>query len=237
MKGGTARGRPGALPLLPRLLAHILWPDHCPVCRRIGVPACEACLVGLLRDTPVCCLCGRPWPCSCNARSLPLHSGAEHQGLPRELVHRLKYGGRRSLARPMGRALAQVLPRPRTPACLVPVPLHATGKRRFNQSALIARGLADTWGLPVRHPLRWTDTRPPQVGRTGPERRELPPEAMTADTTPGTAEACIIVDDVATTRATLRAAAGALWRARRDVAAAVTWTRSGTPSEGGTSDG
>ena len=94
---------------------------------------------------------------------------------------------------------------------MVPVPL-ARGRRRergFNQSELIAERLAEALELPLVTAAleRVRETRP-QVGRSAAERREnvrgafaCPDGGLVAD------RRVIVIDDVATTGATLRACA------------------------------
>jgi ComF family protein len=105
---------------------------------------------------------------------------------------------------------------------IVPVPLHPKRLRwrGFNQSLLLAHALRDTWrqsGLPVPPILatglaRIRETQP-QMELTGVERRV---NVAGAFTVPGHAQhrirgaRVLLVDDVATTGATLRECAAAL---------------------------
>jgi predicted amidophosphoribosyltransferase len=93
----------------------------------------------------------------------------EYDGVLREIIHALKYDGRRSTAPPLAALMAE-----RGAAILaganavVPVPLHARRERErgFNQASDLALGL----GIPVLHLLRRSRTTRPQVDLPAPER-------------------------------------------------------------------
>ncbi|MDC0737706.1 ComF family protein [Cognatishimia sp. SS12] len=140
----------------------IIYPPRCVSCgdRVAGDFAlCGPCW----RETPfigdsVCDLCGAPQLSSapaealicdaCQAMPRPWRQGRAallYQGNARRLILALKHGDRTELARPMSRWLfeaAQPLFRP--DLIVAPVPLHWRRllKRRYNQSALLAAGLA-----------------------------------------------------------------------------------------------
>ncbi|MEM7763555.1 MAG: ComF family protein [Pseudomonadota bacterium] len=94
----------------------------------------------------------------------------------------------------------------------VPVPLHPFRHRRrgFNQATLIARLLAQRYRRPVLDDavIRRRHTAP-QVGLTATERRRNLRDAFVVPTPLAHAHICI-VDDVATTGATLQAVAASL---------------------------
>ena len=88
---------------------------------------------------------------------------ADYSGPLRDIIHAFKYEGRRSLARPLARLMAEtggdLL---RGAACVVPVPLHPWKRmvRGFNQAADLARHL----GPPVVHALWRARPTRAQVG-------------------------------------------------------------------------
>jgi ComF family protein len=105
---------------------------------------------------------------------------------------------------------------------LVPVPLHSRRLRRrgYNQAALIADALARRTGLEVTDCLRRAGSAAAQVGRDRRERR-LGPAGSIGLRAPAPTHV-VLVDDVATTGATLAACAAVLRAAGSlDVAALV----------------
>ena len=113
------------------------------VCETCGIP-----LLGDLSETDVRCD-------ACLAAPPPWDHGRAallYRDTGRRLVLALKHGDRQDIAKPAGRWMAQVIAPFVTPETLVvPVPLHYARlwKRRFNQSALLARALAR------EHKLGW----------------------------------------------------------------------------------
>ncbi|MFN8652856.1 MAG: double zinc ribbon domain-containing protein [Gemmatimonadales bacterium] len=155
---------------------------------------------------------------------------------PRRAIHHLKYGSWPRIADSLARVMASAL---RTPATtvLVPIPLAAERRRRrgYNQAEMLARALGRLTGRLVRTDLieRSRNTR---------TQTELAPEARQANvhdafTVPSPARsllrqtdaALLLVDDVFTTGATLRAAARALLEGGSGRVEAVTFARALPP--------
>lgn len=204
---GAGTGEPGALcgpcwramPFVTR-----------PFCERLGLPFATDIGGPLLSPAAI----ARP-PAFDRARAVALH-----EGQARDFVHLLKFSDRLDLVRPMGRLMAGAGREVLVDAdVLVPVPLHWTRllRRRYNQSALLADAIAGICDLPVAHEaLRRRKRTRPQVGLTQNERAAnlsgaiVVPAAMKPVVD---GRHVVVVDDVATTRATLNACAGALRRA------------------------
>jgi ComF family protein len=186
----------------------------------ITPPLCEICGDALPawrgRDvsSPACARCRRRPPAVTLARA-----AGSYEGVLRQLLHCLKYEGRRTLAIRLGDLM-----RTRGQEVLdgadfvVPVPLHWRRRhaRGFNQADDLARRL----GPPVVRSLRRVRDTSPQFGLSAtrrrrnvqgafaPPRRGLPGRRLPDPRLQG---ACVVlVDDVATTGATLDACAEVL---------------------------
>jgi ComF family protein len=216
-------------------LLAILFPSFCVVCRSVlgelsRGPLCPGCFATLPRHRDALCACGVPLtagvpaPCGrCRRHLTNFDGGASlgpYEGTLRTVLHALKYARRRRLAARLADALlASTAIRALLEADvrLVAVPLHPRRlrERGFNQSELIARALGRRTGLPVlaRALARRRDT-PSQAGLSAAERRRNVAGAFEARR-PACVEGqtVVLVDDVLTTGATVRACAAALRRA------------------------
>jgi ComF family protein len=147
----------------------------------------------------------------------------------RRLVHALKYDGLSALADPMGQALMPALVDwGVAPDLLVPVPLHPSRERRrgFNQAALLARSLGGRVDVPVAARLLCrTRATSPQVRSAGADARRANVAGAFAVAEPSRVlgRTVLLVDDVCTTGATLRACADALRTARARTVYALTF--------------
>jgi predicted amidophosphoribosyltransferase len=134
-----------------------------------------------------------------------VRSAFVHRGAARLLVHRLKYGGHHAAAAVLAGAMAGRLP-PGAGA-LVPVPRARLRRWRYgvDPAVELARALGRVCSLPVVTALapEWWHRR--RAGLAG-ARRGLPRFRLVR----GVPAGAVLVDDVVTTGATLRAAAAAL---------------------------
>lgn len=215
-----------------------LLPPRCGSCRRLGAWLCAPCRCRVRRlEEPLCPRCGRELEfasanCGCRARLRALNrarAAAAYEGALEDAIHRFKYEGWRSLAPALAGLLADRLAVDGVPAALLlAVPLHERRlrSRGYNQSELLARELRRRFGLSgsSRWLVRLRDT-PPQVGLDR-LRRQANMAGAFAWRGPALAgRPIILVDDVATTCATLEACAAALRKAGSGIVHGVTVAR------------
>jgi ComF family protein len=193
--------------------------------------------LGDLLSPPSCAGCDSPTPSGrvafCGACAATIERCRE-DGDPRAFglfggalataIKKLKYGGRPDLARPLGHLLRQawrkepLAPPPseidRQFDFIIPVPLHPVrlAHRGFNQSALLATHLARELRVPWRNDhLRRTVDTPPQASLDRTARQANVEGVFLVPASRGVrGRAILLVDDVSTTGATLKACRKAL---------------------------
>lgn len=217
------RHMPSYLERLTKAGLDLLFPPQCVNCRAAGAYLCAACLVEVQRfTTPVCVRCGRPLSlpqgCSDCFRIGPfldgVRSAAYFDGPLRTAIHALKYENITALSSTLGALMADAWDAFHPPAdIIVPVPLHAQRfrERGYNQSELLARELGRRIGLPVMANVL-VRCRPTaqQTALNVEERQRNVANAFETHTGNIAGQAVLLVDDVCTTAATLRACAKAL---------------------------
>jgi len=197
------------------LLAHVL-PLRCLACpgltrgSELSPFLCVRCADGLRA------LRGRRWEID----GVPVVGAFRYAGAARVLVRALKFRGAVAVARPLGAALGEALADlPPGPIGIVPVPLHwrRRWRRGHNQSTALARAVAATRpGFSLLVALRKSRATLPQVGLDGVQRRRnvhgtfVVPRRYARQVS---GARLVVVDDVATTAATLRSARDCLMAA------------------------
>jgi ComF family protein len=195
----------------------------------ITFAALAAALASTLADTiapPACCACDLRLPrravlcASCAAAVLPAPPGpvlafALFGGPVAAALRRLKYGDRPDIAGPLGHLLRHAARAARIRAdVVVPVPLHPArlAERGYNQAALLGASAARQLGVPLEaRALRRTRATEQQARLDRASRRDNVAGAFVVralDRVRG--RRVVLVDDVATTGATLDACTGAL---------------------------
>jgi ComF family protein len=187
--------------------ADLIFPPRCVGCGRIDTAFCEDCRRAA-RGVPLVGKVGAIVPLAGAATT------AEHRGILREMVQALKYENAQPLARPLGERLAACLDAQEwTIDMIVPVPLHTSRlrERGYNQSQLLGEHVADLTGIRcIPAALRRIRATQSQVTITAQERLTNVRDAFTADPASASGRTILLIDDVYTTGATLRACAEAL---------------------------
>ena len=204
-------------------LLDLVFPPRpfCPLCGEVsaGAKICASCLkkIAQFRQVSRCFCCGRfgvgkaamGWQetgerkflcpeCLDGEHCFTLaRSAGPYEGNLKDAIHRFKFGKKRSLAKPLGRLLAEAVKeilflinqgiiggeqgitatgessRTLAVAGLIPVPLARIRlqERGFNQSELFAQEIAALIGLPVLPILQKVRETPPQTGLSRLQRK------------------------------------------------------------------
>lgn len=178
----------------------LLVPPRCAGCAAPGEWLCLEC-----RDA-----CDRA---TLRSAGLPIVGAGIFGGGLREAIHRLKYAAERGLARELGALVARTIAADLASGValdvIVPVALHPARRaaRGYDQAELIAREAAGALGLPVRSAVHRIRAGRPQVELDRSARADNVRGAFVAEARSLRGLRVALVDDVATTGATLRAAA------------------------------
>lgn len=223
-----------------------LFPPSCVSCQKEGVDFCDECKASIkLIEGSVCPLCGIPRKgqglCVFCRQSPPpfdgVRSWAVYEGTLRVVIHGLKYHNRLSLSLPLGEMLADLFAQQDWQIDLVTaVPFSAARRRErgYNQSMMIARAFQRLTRLPLRERallrLRHTSS---QVGLvTMAQRIANAAGAFGAERALCEGKTVLVIDDVCTSSATLRACAQALKDAGAMKVYGLTVARAGFIREG-----
>jgi ComF family protein len=222
-----------------RIAARVLdaaLPARCPGCGAEGPPICAACAPGLDARLELPAGIAIGLPSDVPAPLLQLEWCAPSTGVVRTALHELKYSGEQRLALPLGAAIARRWGRVGAGGdVLVPVPVHATRRRRrgYDQAELLARAAAAALGLPcapilerARETIAQFDldrsARAANVAGAFRLRTDL---AAPRTAKPLAGRWVVLIDDVVTTGASLAACAAPLLEAGAVGVSAITVAR------------
>jgi ComF family protein len=156
-----------------------------------------------------------------------------HGGIAQKLLHSIKYQGNRELGEHLGRMFIQHLSKEAAfddIEVIVPVPLHKSKlrERGYNQSEVLAQGMAATLGVTVDSAvIKRTKRSETQTKKSRAERWQNVSGIFEASNDSLRGKHVLLVDDVITTGATLEAcgqvilAAGAASLSAASIAAAM----------------
>ncbi|MGC2657650.1 MAG: ComF family protein, partial [Bryobacteraceae bacterium] len=225
---------PFALGSLSSKFFNLVFPDECRLCdqplRSLSrIPVCPACLDLPQRMRPAfsCRGCGTPF-----VEAFPLdeqdlctvcresqvnfdaaYSFGSYEGALRDLIHLLKYAKVESLATPLGRMMVSAVPENGNFDLVVAMPMHwrKRWERGFNQAELLASPVARFYGVKLSRCLRRSRYTKAQASLGQQDRLKNLEGSFSVRTPDAVAgKRILLVDDVFTTGATLRAATSAL---------------------------
>ena len=215
-------------------LLDFLYPKRCVACKKFGSYVCAACFSYItFIDHMVCCVCqrqamgGYTHPvCKTKYTIDGIYSSLVYKGVVKKLVYTFKYPPyltnlQTLLGELFFEGIIQKEPFYKLltePSVFVPIPLHAKKlrKRGYNQAELLAKALTEYFGAPVVNYLMRAKETKTQVGLQKEERLanisgafSLAPQFETIEPT----VQVFLIDDVATSGATMREAAKVLKKA------------------------
>jgi ComF family protein len=205
----------------------------CPTCLALPSPLvaeffCRACRTPFVDPYPLdeqdlCSVC-RESAVNFDAA----YSFGSYDGPLRQLIHLFKYGKVETLASPLSRLLIRALPLDQSFDLVMAVPMHwrKRWERGFNQAELLAKPAAKRCGLKLARNLRRRTFTPAQAGLTEAQRRANAGSAFGLRRSHEIeGRRVLLIDDVFTTGATLRACAAILKRAGARHVTALTLAR------------
>lgn len=215
-------------------LFNFVFPDDCRICEQplvtvSRIPVCNTCL-NLPRSLELeffCRVCRTPF---LSAHSLDendlcsicrdshqnfdaAYSYGSYDGPLQKLIQLFKYGKVESLAGPLSHFILRSLPFGENFDAVMAMPMHWRKKweRGFNQAELLAKPVARRYGVKLSDNLQRARYTKPQAGLDEKQRQQnLKKSFVVRRPAEISGKRVLLIDDVLTTGATLRAAAAAL---------------------------
>lgn len=199
-----------------KTLWSLVLPTTCPGCQKHGYPVCLAC-EALLQSAPTA-----PPPVGVDAWAAPF----AYEGVARKLITQIKYQGGHSASEWLAQEMLDCAPARQSIArqsLLITWAPTTRARRRgrgFDQAEVLARAVGKRMSQPTRSVLR-RSPGPPQTGLSGADRRNAPSFSVVHPVS----GLILLIDDVATTGATLSAAAKSLKKSGATRVVALTAAR------------
>lgn len=188
------------------MIGRWFMPSWCLVCGKGGKVLCDDCAQALhprLRQIPH-----------------PVYSLARHVDLWRAFLLRAKYGGDRRLAKRMGQLFHLKMPSTADMKYVAVPPRRV--KEKEGHLEVVAKVFARCRNLQYCQPFRWRREVRRQTSTVSEEQRlAFPIDAFECDFLHG---GCVVIDDVLTTGATMRALHHSLFQSGCDSVMAFTFT-------------
>ncbi|MCB9802876.1 ComF family protein [Candidatus Nomurabacteria bacterium] len=197
--------------ILKNILDYI-WPQFCLLCKKEGFLCCPDCQ-NSLKFLP---LDYQAWPEEDFTFEHCYVCLDYHQELTQKLIKTFKYQYLQNISEILIKILAQQISRIQLPknTLITNVPLHKKKKRQrgFDQTEILAQGLAKKINLPYLKLLKRQKFTSPQAQLSKTERQKNVSDAFVINKNLNfeTNSTIILIDDVATTGATLNQAAKVL---------------------------
>ena len=199
----------------------IIAPHYCISCGNEGNILCEVCAPQVFGEAPEkCVLCNRPnfdaricTPCSSRTELQHVWVAAEYDGVVKRLVHAYKFERVRAAHAPIAAAMADALPYFDDDVVVIHIPTATirVRQRGYDQAKLLARDIAALRGwrhvsyIRRRHNERQVGSNRAQRFMQAADAFEVRGDVVGAHV--------LLVDDVATSGATLVAAAALISKA------------------------
>lgn len=198
--------------IMDRLIG-VVAPYECLGCRKEGSLLCPVCLAAL------------PPTNAYNLIGDIAYAATPYQGIAKDLIWKLKSSGAQAAARVMAELMYRQLPDKSYLIVPLPTATARVRQRGYDQARLLARALSRRSGLPFSNCL----VRMGQAHQVGAGRGQRLQQLEGAFRVKSTAQienkTILLVDDVTTTGASLRAAARVLKQAGANRVDAVTFAR------------
>lgn len=215
-------------------ILQIIAPHYCCGCKNIGSLLCSSCIYNITDEyTNTCINCGKlsnDGVCSNCRKKAAYQKGwcvGAREGALKELIDVYKFSYAKVANKPLASLLHQTLPM--LPAETIVVPVPTIGKhirqRGYDHAFLLAKTFANQRGLLLKPLLRRKTNTVQREAINAKERERQAKEAFKCTQKLNVDAPYLIVDDVITTGATIRAAAHCLKQAGAKKVFVATVTR------------